>query len=215
MLIGSLPLPLIQGPGDTVRVWPSFCPRNHLPDPALWDEDQIARLLDGARREVMVQVLTYSLGRGLERDSTIDLALRHAAARGVRVRLLVSDWEADNPRIAELQKLTTVPNIEVRLSSVPDWSGGYIPFARVEHCKYMVVDSLWTWVGTSNWEPDYFHLSRNAALTLENRPIALQARGVFETGWKAAASRRLSEGTTVARRTHGDTPPAGRKAYGK
>jgi phosphatidylserine/phosphatidylglycerophosphate/cardiolipin synthase-like enzyme len=214
-VLAALPLPLIQAPGDTVRVWPGFAPRNHIPDPALWDQDQIARLLDGAKGEVMVQVLTYSLGRGLERDSTLDQALRHAAARGVKVRLLVSDWEADNPRIAELQKLTTVPNIEVRLSSVPQWSGGYIPFARVEHCKYMVVDSLWTWVGTSNWEPDYFHLSRNAGLSLENRAIARRARAIFETGWKAAAQRRLTAGATVAKRVHGDAPPPGQKAYGK
>ena len=213
--LASFPLALVQGPGDTVRVWPSFCPRSQLPDSALWDEDQIVRLLNGAKREVVVQVLTYGFGRGAERDSTLDLALRRAAARGVHVRLLVSDWEADSPRIAELQRLTTVPNIEVRLSSVPEWSGGYVPFARVEHCKYMVVDSLRTWVGTSNWEPDYFRLSRNAALTLENRRIALQARGVFETGWKAAASRPLTAEATVARRPHGDTPPPGRKAYGK
>ena len=131
------------------------------------------------------------------------------------VRLLVSDWEADNPRIADLQRLTSVPHIEVRLSSVPEWSGGYIPFARVEHCKYMVVDSLTTWVGTSNWEPDYFRVSRNAALTMENRPIALEARRVFETGWNAAAARTLTAEATVARRNHGDTPPPGRKAYGK
>jgi len=213
--LAAFPLALVQGPGDTVKVWPSFCPRSQLPDSALWDEDQIVRLLDGAQREVVVQVLTYGFGRGAERDSTIDLALRRAAARGVHVRLLVSDWEADNPRIAELQRLTTVPNIEVRLSSVPEWSGGYIPFARVEHCKYMVVDSLRTWVGTSNWEPDYFRRSRNAALTLENRRIARQARGVFETGWKAAASHPLTAEASVPRRTHGDTPPPGRKAYGK
>ena len=51
----------------------------------------------------MAQVLTYGSGRGAERDSTLDLALRRAAARGVKVRLLVSDWEADNARIREAQ----------------------------------------------------------------------------------------------------------------
>jgi len=214
-VLAALPLPLVQGPGDTVRVWPGFAPRFHIPDASLWDQDELARLLDGARSDVMVQSLTYGLGRGLERDSTLDQALRHAAARGVKVRLLISDWEADNARIGDLQKLTTVPNIEVRLSSVPQWSGGYIPFARVEHCKYMVVDSTWTWVGTSNWEPDYFHLSRNAGLSMQNRPIALRARAIFETGWKAAAERRLTASATIAKRVHGDTPPPGQKVYGK
>ena len=91
-------------------------------------------------------------------------------------RLVVSDWEADNPRIADLQSLAGTPNVEAKLSTVPEWSGGYIPFARVEHCKYMVVDSLWTWVGTSNWEPGYFHGTRNVAVSIKDRTIALEAR---------------------------------------
>jgi phosphatidylserine/phosphatidylglycerophosphate/cardiolipin synthase-like enzyme len=213
--MGMLPLRLLLSPGDTLRVWPSFSPKGHIPDPGLWDLDQLVRLIDSAKHEVVAQVLTYGNGRGAERDSTLDEALRRAAGRGVRVRLLVSDWEADNARIGDLQRLSAVPNVEARLSSIADWSGGYIPFARVEHCKYMVVDSLWTWVGTSNWEPDYFHSSRNAALSLENRPIAYQARGIFETGWRAAASRRVTADGKYTPRIHRETPPPGKKVYGK
>jgi len=214
-VFATLPLPLVQGPGDTVRVWPSFSPRDHIPDPALWDRDQIVRLLDGARSEVVVQLLTYGLGRGSERDSTLDQALRRAAARGVRVRLLVSDWEADSPRIADLQRLTTVANVEVRLSSVPEWSGGYIPFARVEHCKYMVADSSWLWLGTSNWEPSYFLASRNLAVTVHHAPLARRARGIFETSWNAPSATAFNAGVTLAKRVHGETPPPGATFYGE
>lgn len=210
-----LPLRLVQSEGDTALVWPTFSPIGHIPDSSLWDLDHIVRLLDSARSEVVLQALSYGSGRGSERDSTLDLALRRAADRGVKVRLLISDWEADNARIGDLQRLSQVPNVEAKLSSVPEWSGGYIPFARVEHCKYLVVDTLWTWVGTSNWEPDYFHTSRNAALAMQNRPLALQARKMFETGWRAPTARVVNATEKYKPKIHRETPPPGRKVYGK
>ena len=206
---------IVQAPGDTVDVRPSYTPKAFIPDSTLWDRDAIVRLLDAARREVVVQLLTYSIGGHSQRDSTLDAALRRAAGRGVSVRLVVSDWEPDNPRIADLQSLAGTPNVEARLSTVPEWSGGYIPFARVEHCKYMVVDSLWTWVGTSNWEPGYFHGTRNVAVSLRNRPIALEARKIFDASWRAPGNRVVKPGETYERKAHGATPPAGKTAYGK
>jgi phosphatidylserine/phosphatidylglycerophosphate/cardiolipin synthase-like enzyme len=206
---------IAQAAGDTVEVWPSYTPKRFIPDTTLWDRDAIVRALDAARREVVVQLLTYSIGGHGDRDSTIDVALRRAAGRGVRVRLVVSDWEADNPRINDLQSLAGTPGVEARLSTVPEWSGGYIPFGRVEHCKYMVVDSLWTWVGTDNWEPGYFHGTRNVAVTLRNRAIALEARKIFEASWNATGNRVVKPGEMYERKTHGATPPAGRTAYGK
>jgi phosphatidylserine/phosphatidylglycerophosphate/cardiolipin synthase-like enzyme len=210
-----LPLAIPQAPGDSLLLWPSFSPLGAIPDSSLWDLTAILRLLDGARSEIVAQMLTYGSGRGSDRDSTIDLALRRAAARGVKVKLLVSDWEADNPRIRDLQRLSEVPNVEIKLSSVPEWSGGYIPFARVEHCKYLVADSIWTWVGTSNWEPDYFRSSRNAAISVRNRPIALQARGIFATGWKSPTAKAVRQDMTFTPRIHGEKPPAGARVYGR
>jgi len=98
---------------------------------------------------------------------------------------------------------------------VPEWSGGYIPFARVEHCKYAVVDTLSTWVGTSNWEPGYFHGSRNVAVTIRNRAIALDARKVFETSWRAPGTRAVKAGEKYEPKAHGMTPPAGKSVYGR
>ena len=98
---------------------------------------------------------------------------------------------------------------------MPEWSGGYIPFARVEHCKYVVVDSSWTWVGTSNWEPGYFHATRNLAVTVHHAPLARRARAIFETSWSAPGAVALSAGTTLAKRVHGETPPPGATNYGE
>src|SRR5205814_51989 len=124
-------------------------------------------------------------------DTTLDAALRRAAARGVHVRLVISDWIIGGRGLKALEDLARVPGIEIKLSHVPDWSQAYIPFARVEHCKYMVADTTTTWVGTSNWEPSYFLKLRNVAVTLLNRPLATAARRVFEASWTAPTAVTL------------------------
>ncbi len=208
-----LPLVLVQSPGDTARVWPSYSPRGFLPDAALWDQDALVRLLDSARQGIVLQALSYGIGGRGERDSTLDQALRRAAGRGVRVRLIISDWETGG--ITDLQRLSTVPNLEVKLSTVPEWSGGYIPFARVEHCKYVVVDDARLWVGTSNWEPSYFHASRNLAVTIQNRRLAAQALKVFETSWASPGASTVRADGQYPRKDHGMESPDGRPVYGR
>lgn len=210
---GTLPYRIVQAPGDTVLLWPSWSPRGFVPDTTLWDLDQLVRLLDGARHEVVVQFLSYGLGERRLSDDTLDRALRRAAARGTRVRIIASDWQSGDG-LAALQRLAKVPGIEVKLSTVPEWSGGYIPFARVEHCKYVVADTLVTWVGTSNWSPDYFHASRNLAVTMRNAPLARRARAIFETSWRAPGAAPLVPDSTHAPKVHGEEPPPGRVKYG-
>jgi len=210
----EMPWRIVQAPGDTVMLWPSWSPRSFIPDTTLWDRDMIVHRLDGARREIVLQVLSYALGSRRERDDALDAALRRAAARGVKVRLIVSDWETGSSGLKDLQALARVPGIEIKLSTVPEWSGGYISFARVEHCKYVVVDTLWTWVGTSNWSPDYFHSSRNLAATMLNRPVARQAREIFETSWRAPGAAVLDPDSTYTPKVHGEEPPPGVKKYG-
>jgi phosphatidylserine/phosphatidylglycerophosphate/cardiolipin synthase-like enzyme len=212
----TVPLPhrIVQAPGDTVLLWPSWSPRSFIPDTTLWDQNMIVRTLDRAQHEVVLQLLSYSLGDRRLRDESLDQALRRAAARGANVRLIISDWETGSSGLKALQELARVPGIEVRLSTVPEWSGGYIPFGRVEHCKYVVVDTLWTWLGTSNWSADYFHASRNLAVTMMNRPLARQARAIFETGWRAPGAAPLAPDSTYAPKVHGEEPPAGVKKYG-
>jgi len=208
------PIRVVQSPGDTAEVWTSWSPRTFSPDSAAWDRDAIVRSIDGARGEVVMQSLNYSpQGRGLS-DDALDQALRRAAARGVSVRMLISDWQAGSESMRSLDSLAQVPGIEVRMSSVPDWSKAYIPFGRVEHCKYMVVDTLVAWVGTSNWEPSYFHNTRNIAVTLRNRPLARQAREVFRASWTAAVGHPVRPGATYPPRAHGAVAPDGVLKYG-
>ncbi|HVP39821.1 MAG TPA: phospholipase D-like domain-containing protein [Candidatus Saccharimonadales bacterium] len=210
-----LPFRLAQPEGDTVEVWPSYSPRGLIPDSTRWDRDALVRLLDSARHEIVMQSLTYSTQSGRLSDDALDQALRRAAARGVKVRMIISDWGTGKRQIEVLRSLAQVPNVEIKISTVPPWSGGYVPFARVEHCKYAVVDTAETWVGTSNWEPSYFHTTRNVAVILGSPRLAGQARQVFQASWSAPGAAPLDLHRDYPEKIHGETPPPGAKKYGE
>jgi phosphatidylserine/phosphatidylglycerophosphate/cardiolipin synthase-like enzyme len=171
--------------GDTALATPVASPVGHLPDTSSWDENAIIAMMDGAKKEVCVQVLSYSPVEGKEYYDALESAMRRAAIRGVHVNLLVSDWSIGRNRIGYLKSLAACPNIAVRISSIPDFSGGFISFARVEHCKYMVVDERAVWIGTNNWSADYFHNSRNVGVLLQSVRIASRMKNVFLKSWDA------------------------------
>ena len=153
-------------------------PRGYLPDEKLWDLPALVELIDSARKSVRVQLLTYG-----HQDALQD-ALVRAAARGVEVQLLLSDWELRPKTLPVLKALD--PRIAVRIFTIPPASGPFIPYARVAHAKYCVVDGARGWVGTSNWEPDYFEKSRNVGLLLDGGQIPGQLEAFFSGNWSSA-----------------------------
>lgn len=152
-------------------------PRESLPAPRLWDLPALVQLIDSARSSVQVQLLTYGEVPELEQ------ALLRATSRGVQVQLLLSDWELRPKTLARLRGLDR--RVEVRIFTIPQWSRGFIPFARVAHAKYCAVDAVRGWVGTSNWEPDYFYKSRNVGLLLEDGPIPARLDAFFRENWSS------------------------------
>ncbi|HVE82254.1 MAG TPA: phospholipase D-like domain-containing protein, partial [Myxococcales bacterium] len=136
-------------------------PKGWLPDESLWSLPRLVALVDSARRDVRVQVLTYRARGKVAPFPELEEALRRAAARGVKVELLVSNWSQRPATLDGLKALHAPPGLTVKLVTIPQWSGGFIPYARVVHAKYLVVDGRAAWVGTSNWERDYFFESRN------------------------------------------------------
>lgn len=153
-------------------------PEGLLPAGIPWDLPLLVALLDGARSSVRLQVLAYKArSRDGSAFTTLDDALRRAAARGVDVELLVSSWGMKDDAVLALAR---VPHVRVRVLTIPPWSGGDVPFARVAHAKYLVVDGAHAWVGTSNWEGDYFTKSRNLSLFLDDSALAGRLGLVFD-----------------------------------
>lgn len=170
-------------------------PKGWLPDESSWDLPKLVAMLDAAKRAVDLQVLTY---KTKERDGspfpTLDDALRRAAGRGVHVRMLVSDWSSkpgSDARVV-LDALAQVPNVEVRVITIPKHSSGDIPFARVAHAKYLTVDTAHAWVGTSNWEGDYFTKSRNVGVIVDGGALPARLDRIFEDGWSGAYAKPLA-----------------------
>lgn len=201
----TLPFNIVEGGNDTLTFYPTMSPKGLICDSTLWDETNIVRLIDNARTDLFCQFLTYSpANRDKSFYPVLDGALRRAAARGVKVKMIVSDWSKDHPTADELKKLSQVPNIEIKFSAIPEWSGGYIPFARVEHCKYLVIDNTQCWLGTSNWEKGYFYNLRNFGVVVKNNKVAGILRGIFLKGWDGKYTELVKKDVEYTPRKHGE-----------
>ena len=156
----------------------------------------LLNLIRGARRSLQISVMSYTLtdkfgGNATTPWTEIDNALRVAAARGVKVHMTISDWGVSHPAIDELKSLARLKNIEIRIVSIPEAESGHIPFARVTHSKFMIVDYSTLWLGTSNWEKNYFYNSRNVELIFKNPFIASQAVNIFARLWESRYVEKL------------------------
>ncbi|MCK5878166.1 MAG: phospholipase, partial [Holophagae bacterium] len=161
---------------------------------------ELLRLIDGARRRITIQLLNYSTYRyhSKERFLDIDKALRAAAARGVDIEMMLSDWNKRKPAIQDLKSLAAVEGITVKLVTIPPSKEGFIPYARVIHSKVMRVDDDICWVGTSNWGYDYFYASRNLELVIRDRAMAMTLDKLFSNLWNSRYGVKVDPKTSYA-----------------
>lgn len=200
-----VPIRVVEGDGDTLTYMPTCSPKVLDPDTALWDETTIVNLIDGSTKEVLLQFLTYSpLTYGKGTYTVLNDALFRAAKRGVHVKLIVSDWEKTPRQIVQLKLLAAIPNIEVKFSSIPDLPNRYISYARVEHCKYIVVDSSSCWIGSSNAEKSYFYNTRNVGVVVWNTKVASILRRVFMNDWNGPYTELVRQDGEYKAKEHGE-----------
>ena len=159
-------------------------------------EAGLPALLAEAKSEVRIQLLDYaplSYGPKGTRPyyAVIDNAVRSAANRGVKIKLMVSNWNLEQPAQAYLKSLAILPNVEIRVVTLPAASTGFIPFARVIHSKTMVIDNQVAWVGTSNWSGGYFDLSRNMEVVMRNEKMAQRLAALQEQTWTSSYAQPL------------------------
>ena len=189
---GMTVVPLALGAGSTTVGDAQLLasPRGMNPVGVVNSEAALPALLAEAQREIRIQVLDYaplSYGPNGTRPyyGLIDNALRTAATRGVKVKLLVSNWNTEKPAIAYLKSLALVPNVEIKIVTLPQASEGFIPFARVIHSKTMVIDGKTVWVGTSNFAGGYFDKSRNLEVVLRNEKMAQRVLQSQDQVWNS------------------------------
>lgn len=159
-------------------------------------EKEFPKLIAQAKKNIEIQVMQYAPLQYSDTGSrlfygTIDNSLRAAAARGVKVKLLVSNWNLKQPDLSWLKSLALVPNIEIKVVTIPKSKDGFIPFARVVHSKYMVIDQKTAWVGTSNWQGGYFDHSRNLEMVLNDGKLAQRLEQLHQQLWDSQYAETL------------------------
>ncbi|XP_004921723.1 5'-3' exonuclease PLD3 isoform X2 [Bombyx mori] len=181
------------------------------------DSDAIVSIIQTAEQFVYISVMDYIPATiytpKLLFWPKIDDAIRRAALENrVKVRMLISWWKHSSPAEDHfLRSLTALSQAYPRLNlqikrfvvpSTPDQDK--IPYARVNHNKYMVTDTS-AYIGTSNWAGDYFTNTAGVALVVTadrgdgvgNRTaqdVRKDLQGVFERDWNspyAVPLRRL------------------------
>ena len=153
-------------------------------------------IIGEAQEEILVQNMEYlplTYGRPPRSYPVIDNALRAAAVRGVKIKLLVSHWTTEEPGIKHLQSLAVLPGVEARVITIPEAKSGPIPFSRVAHSKYMVVDGKTLWLGTSNWRGGYLDDSRDLELVIRDPALAARAAAVQKHLWDSAYTAPLQD----------------------
>ncbi|KAK3892292.1 hypothetical protein Pcinc_003912 [Petrolisthes cinctipes] len=184
----------------------------------------ILDVIDKAQHFVYVAVMDYFPRMLYSKDRkfwpVIDERLRAAAwERGVRVRVLGSHWSHTRPDmpafLASLQALTgnhTNMDVQARLFVVPSYTDQQrkIPFARVNHNKYMVTDNT-AYIGTSNWSGDYFINTAGVGLVVNETvtsstpqpnstqphsttlSLRAQLQALFERDWDSEFAKPVKE----------------------
>ena len=167
--------------GD-VSLYAGFSPFNATPEAFMKEENELLNMIDEAKDSMCIQVINYSLKN---KFYDIDNELRAAAERGVKIKILFADWTMKKSTEEDIKSLSKVKNIEIKISTIPEFSGGFIPYARVDHSKYMIVDNNKAMISTSNWEKGYFYDTRDAAIFLTGEKINKSLNEVFERIWNS------------------------------
>jgi phosphatidylserine/phosphatidylglycerophosphate/cardiolipin synthase-like enzyme len=187
---GSLKLDEQRTPGGdrAGRAYLVASPWRRNPNGVGDSESELATLIGEAKTELDIQLLDYNpttYGRPKHFYFPIDNALRDAAVRGVKIKLLVSHWNTDQPAIDHLKSLSLIPGIEVRIITIPEAKEGKIPFARTAHSKYMVADGKVAWIGTSNWAGGYLDQSRNLEIVVKDEALAARTAKMHAHLWES------------------------------
>ncbi|XP_043931600.1 5'-3' exonuclease PLD3-like isoform X2 [Protopterus annectens] len=202
----------LQLNGTDASVYISSAPKSLCSKDRTWDQDAIISVIRDAKIFVYISVMDFIPMMRYSNPHrywpVIDEELRAAACgRNVEVRLLISCWiHSYKKMFIFLQSLSILNrnplhcNIKVRVFRVPSSAAEEkIPFARVNHNKYMVTDRV-AYIGTSNWSEDYFTSTAGIALVVNETGSATegettvqsQLKAIFERDWSSNHAKNLT-----------------------
>ncbi len=180
--------PVTVPPAGTHRFTAS--PTGDIPANVPSTIDSFLRLIGGAKQSIRLQTMEYSenvFGKKKEKWTVLQQALI-AAAKKVSVQLLVDDSKSKDAALRALAEA----GVEVKAVKLPEHSSGPIPFARLIHSKFMVVDEKEFWLGTDNFSKSYFYNSRGVGVVSTDAKIASQLGDLFRDLWDSRYSKSIA-----------------------
>lgn len=189
---------ILHNAQDSMAIaFPAFSPPSLMPRWVNQEQPKLVQLIKSARHTLRIQVMTLSAlihygPKGYWKE--VDNALRDDAARGVKVRIIVANWALREPMQQYLKSLTVLPNITVKFSSIPQAPSGFIPYARVEHCKYAVADNDRAYIGTGNWGWSYFNNTVDASIFFSGKGPVSTLIQIFKRDWNGPYVKTLKPG---------------------
>ncbi|MEF3280668.1 MAG: hypothetical protein K6357_06865 [Elusimicrobiota bacterium] len=175
--------------GSEIEYYPAFSPKSLLPEGFKAEIDELISLIKSAKKSIKAQVMTFAPQPKKWKELT--QALISAAKKGVSIELILADWSMGGKYDKEIKKLSKEKNISIKISSIPPHSRGFIPFSRVQHCKYILIDDDKAMISTSNWGYDYFYKSRGAAIILKGKAAGNIILDIFSRSWTAPYANPL------------------------
>ncbi|MBP7652361.1 hypothetical protein KA977_02995 [Candidatus Dependentiae bacterium] len=181
---------------DNISVYPVVSPEALTPKKFITELELVMELIENARKEILIHIMEYSPNSqycpGLYLKN-YDAAIREAAAsKKIKVKLLTSHWSLKQESLPFVQSLSLIPNVEVRYMDIPTLGRNFVPFSRVHHVKYMVMDNEKAWLTSSNLEPDYFINSRNVGIGIIGKKPVKTLREVFDISWNSEYAREIT-----------------------
>lgn len=136
--------------------------------------------------ELLLWETTASLDAALYRLNSPRLAgaLKDAAERGVRVRLVLDRAKYKKMKSQITRELLSQAHIRLRLISGRSGRG-----AKMHH-KFAVLDGHTVVTGSYNWTPESEELNYDNLLVLRGRELVKPYAGEFEALWTAAGKSK-------------------------
>ncbi|RWR99733.1 hypothetical protein B4U79_00758 [Dinothrombium tinctorium] len=194
---------------NPASVYISSSPKQFNPTNRTNDIDALLNVINSAKKFIYISVMDYSPVFLYQQPNkywpVIDDALKRVVIeKGVSVKLLISHWKQTPTNmmvflqsLAAFYKYQNAGRIDVKIFTVPPLPNIEIPFARVNHNKYMVTDEH-AFIGTSNWSADYFVNTGGVSLVVKNgftnkNDIRSQLEQLFLRDWNSNYTSSLTK----------------------
>ena len=197
---------------ESPLIYLSSSPYTLCPTGRARDLDAVLDVIRSAEKFIWIAVMDYIPAIIYDKPyrfwPVIDDELRRAAIdRKVDVRVMASSWS--HTRKGMYQYLCSLAAessmhtgyseggwIDVKLFEVPSFTPeqSKIPYARVNHNKYMVTDNR-GYIGTSNWTGDYFNGTAGVSVTIQQEgqdSLPQQLRDIFSRDWKSTYAKPIN-----------------------